>query len=215
MKRFLISLLRPSSLLAGLMLVTAMLVGCSAITSPTASDGSEPVSTLWTPEPGDEVVPGRPIPMIQDDSYWETPGNQVNPWRNPFAATPVLINGLVGGTVTCLYHSYDVPAGAVQGIISFTMVLASRNAVAVDCGPSPLDFADGAPVRLHLSYANTQYDPDWCATRGIEPLDASELDVWYMAPDGSLERQDVGRHFDPGSKTISVNVDHFSRYILA
>ena len=108
-----------------------------------------------------------------------------------------------------------MPAGSISGTRNFTIALAPGSGIGVDCGPSPLDFADGLPVRLTLSYAGTQYDPDYCERAGIEPLDASLLQIWYVPATGSPEQQRAGRVYDAGTKTISVEVDHFSRYIIA
>ncbi len=216
MKNLLLKLSRPLSLIAAVIAASLMTIGCSLFDPPTASnDVADATVDLWAPEPGDEIVPGRPIPVIMDENYWETPGT-VNPsLRGLTGVTRVIINGAFGGTVTCGLHNYVVPSGAVSGLITFTMSLASTNGIAVDCGPSPLSFNSGAPVRITLSYAGTQYDPDYCAQRGIEPLDASELEIFHMSQDGDFEQQDDDREFNPSTKTISVEVSHFSRYIVA
>jgi hypothetical protein len=214
MKTFRNHLARPLTLLAALISAAFLSIGCSLMDAPTASnDATESTPDLWSPSAGDEVVPGRPIPIIMDEMYWETPG-MVNPSvRGLTAAPPINIDGDVGGTVSCGYHNYVVPSGAVDGTLGFTMRLASTQGIGVDCGPSPLSF--DVPVRLTLSYAGTQYDPDYCARAGIEPLDASQLEIWYVSPDGAFERVGDGRVFNPGSKTITVNVSHFSRYVIA
>lgn len=196
-----------------------LVVGCSIFESPTVSnDADENTLHLWTPQLGDELVEGRQIPIILDENYWETPG-MVNPSLRGLTGGligAIPIDGLLGGTVRCGNHNYYVPAGAVSGTVNFTIALASGTGIGVDCGPSPLNFADGIPVRLTLSYAGTQYDPDYCERAGIEPLDPSELQIFYMPNDGSDPvRQDNDRILDAGAKTISVDVDHFSRYIIA
>ncbi len=221
MKRPAISVFRPLGLAMSLIAAIFVLVGCSIIDPPTASnDVTESSGDLWNPQPGDEIVPGRQIPIIMDESYWETPGLTINPSLRGLVggligATPIPIDGALGGTVTCGNHRFEVPAGAVTGVVNFTMVIASNSGIAVDCGPSPLIFADGHPVRLSLSYAGTQYDPDYCERVGIEPLDPSPLQIWYMATDGTMILQSAERQWNASAKTISVNVDHFSRYIIA
>lgn len=214
MKKNLLSMFRFSRLSASIGLLAALLVGCSSLNAPTASTSTEEETGLWTPAPGDEIVAGRPIPIILDENYWETPGITINPRMRPASSViPVPVDGEIGGTVSCGNHRFVVPTGAVDGIVNFTMSIASTVGIGVDCGPSPMSFT--VPVRVYLSYAGTQYDPDFCETSGIEPLDASRLQIWYMAPDGSLELQERGFSFDPETKTISVEVDHFSRYIIA
>lgn len=216
MMKHLNTLPRSVKLMMSFITTVLMLVGCSMFEPPTASsDAEQSNGNLWNPQLGDEIESGRQIPIILDENYWDTPGPSINPFRGLNFATPVPIDGILGGTVTCGNHNFVVPAGAIVGVINFTMVLASGSGIAVDCGPSPLDFVDGIPVRITMSYAGTQYDPDYCERRGIEPLDASLLQIYYMAPDGSLERQDASRIYDAGAKTISVEVDHFSRYIVA
>ncbi len=217
MKKQLAPLFRPISLLVGLVTASLLVIGCSLLEPPTASsDSTESSTNLWTPQLGDELVPGRQIPIILDENYWETPG-MINPsLRGLTNVAPVPISGAVGGTVRCGNHNYVVPAGAISGTINFTMALASGSGIGVDCGPSPLNFNSGYRVRLTLSYAGTQYDPDYCERAGIEPLDASLLQIWYVPANGDAPiRQDMGRIFDAGTKTISVQVDHFSRYIVA
>lgn len=215
MKKNLSSLFRPVGLLISLISLAVFAVGCSMFDAPTASNEPEPTTNLWNPQPGDELEPGRPIPIILDENYWDEPGINVNPRRvGMLVATPV--DGDLGGTVRTGNHWYTVPAGAVDGTILFTIATASASGIAIDCGPSPLSFENGLPVRITLSYVGTQYDQDYCERNGIEALDPSELEIWYDPRDGSSPiRQEVGRVFDAGSKTISVEVDHFSRYILA
>ncbi|MBL0061771.1 MAG: hypothetical protein IPP40_09910 [bacterium] len=217
MKKQFSSLFRPISLLLGLATASLWVIGCSLIEPPTASnDATETVNNLWSPQLGDELVPGRQIPIILDENYWETPG-MVNPsLRGLTNATPVPYQRYDGwnscGVGTTIYGA----SRAISGTINFTLALASGSGIGVDCGPSPLNFNAGVPVRLTLSYAGTQYDPDYCQRVGIEPLDASLLQIWYAPANGDAPvRQDRGRIFDAGTKTISVQVDHFSRYIVA
>ncbi|MBK6766643.1 MAG: hypothetical protein IPG71_10115 [bacterium] len=207
---------KPTGVLASLFAFAFLIFGCSSGESPTASLDQEISSDLWSPQPGDQVQPGRPIPVIIDENYWDQPGMTINPRRPVNVATPVPIDGDEGGIVRSGNHSYVIPAGAIDGTINFTMSAASAVGIAVDCGPSPLYFADGHPVRLSLSYAGTQYDTDFCIPRGIIPLDPSALQIWYDPQDGSpLILQESNRTFDADTKTISIDVDHFSRYILA
>lgn len=216
MKNLTKNLSRISQLFVGLITVLLFSIGCSNLESPTLSNDAGESLDLWSPQLGDELVEGRQIPIILDEMYWETPG-MVNPALRGignFSAYP--IDGNIGGTVRCGYHSFVVPPGAVGGIVNFTMSLASGTGIGVDCGPSPLSFNDGLPVRLTLSFAGTQYDADYCERAGIEPLDPSDLQIFYVPNDGSEPvQQDIGRVLDAGAKTISVEVDHFSRYIIA
>ena len=182
------------------MIFVAVLIfaGCSSDSAPTASpEASRP---LWSPAPGDELAPGRPVPIVSD-TYWEDLyGMAVNPWRMPpNGRVPV---DELGGTVTLGYHSYIIPPGAIDGQLTFTLAYASLSGIAVDCGPSPCSF--DLPVRLSISYRNTDYDR--------EGADPSALQIWYAAEDGT--NIPLESHLDPGNRIVWAEVDHFSRYIL-
>jgi hypothetical protein len=178
-----------------------MLSGCSLSDSPTAPQTSDATAELWNPQPGDQIVPGRDIPVL-NSNYWESGnGSQVNPLFGDLLGIVFRLLGQLGGTVNLGYHSYQVPPGAVNSLTLFSLRYASGNAVAVDCGPSPLSF--NTPVTLRLSYRNTQYD------NGNPP---PPLQIFYMDEDGNLEA--LPSTVNPGQKTVSAQVTHFSRYVL-
>lgn len=179
-------------------LLLGLVVGCSIDGAPTHSNtavGSE----QFNPERGFEIEPGREIPFL-NDNYWES--------HNGIQTNPLLIGivyrwiGILGGTVECGYHSYTVPAGGLLGLTRMSMAYASRNAVVVDCGPSPLSFL--LPTTLRLSYRETQYDQP-----GAHP---ENLRIWYMDEDG--EFHPVNSTVNTNTKIVSAPVDHFSRYII-
>jgi len=190
--------------------LSAFLIGgCSLLDSPTASTSADPGQDLWNPSAGDEIVSGRDVPIL-DDNYWEMEsGTTINPAMNPRLAgvTPVLapIDGANGGTVTLGRHHFTVPAGAVDGVVTFTLAYASVTGVGVDCGPSPISFDE--PVMLTLSYYGTQY------ANSIEGLDPSALRIFYAHEDGTLEEVE-GCVVDLRALTVTAPVTHFSRYIL-
>ena len=187
-----------------LTLLALLPVGCSLLDAPTSSNDVETSANpeLWTPQPGDEIIPGREVPMLNED-YWETYyGQSVNPLRLPRIVLPI---GEDGGTVTLGLHGYTIPAGAVDVPTPFILTYASMNAVAVDCGPSPFSF--DAPVTVTLSFAGTQYE-DW-EENGLDP---AALQVIYMASDGT--ETPLESTVDLEAQTVSAQVDHFSRYIL-
>jgi hypothetical protein len=180
-----------------IVLFSVMLAGCSDDGSPTMSSGDQ--GELFNPERGFEIEPGREIPFL-NDNYWES---QNGPQTNPFLFGLVSrLIGILGGTVECGHHSYTVPAGALLRLTRMTMAYASRNTVAVDCGPSPLNFL--LPVTLRLSYEGTQYDEI-----GAHP---ENLRIWYMRDDGTFEA--VESAVNLGTKIVSAPVTHFSRYII-
>jgi hypothetical protein len=188
-----------------IMLAAWLIMGCSEINMPTASQTDSNEENVWSPEPGFSVNGRTPIPIV-NDTYWE---DLYGPSVNPFRCRAVVsreIDGDVGGTVTCGYHRYDVPAGAVDGDVIFTMQIASYNGIAVDCGPSPMSF--NIPVMLTLSYAGTQYD-----NNSNDLYNPADLRIYYMTEDGDYELLDDAE-LNTGSKTVTAPVTHFSRYIL-
>ena len=191
---------------ATLLIVLALFpVGCSLLESPTASTNDQnEVSDLWNPQPGDQIVPGHEVPILNQDFWQSSTGQEVNPWRGLVGnlLTPIYeVVGGLGGMVQLGLHSYAIPAGAVNTPTMFSLAYASATGIAVDCGPSPFTF--NTPVTLSLSYAGTQYDND-------NPPPA--LQIFYMAPDGTLTP--LLSTGNPGLKTVTAQVDHFSRYIV-
>ena len=195
-------LLHQNGLILILCAAAVIPIGCSLNESPTASTAEQGEMDLWSPQPGDEVVPGREVPIL-NDNYWESEyGTEINPLR----IRPVLeLIGEAGGIIRLGLHSYAVPEGAVDGLVLFTIAYASIYGVAVDCGPSPMTF--NTSVTATLSFANTQYG-DW-EENGLDP---TQLQVIYAAPDG--DTIPLPSTVDLEAQTVSAEVDHFSRYIL-
>lgn len=191
---------RVAAMLKGVALLIAVIMaaGCGEFEPPTVSQ--EPVPShgdLWNPQPGDEIVPGQEVPLV-DPGYW---GPENGPTINPRNSSSRRI-GPSGGTVYLDHHYYTIPEGAVFQQTTFTLSYASYNGIAVDCGPSPFQFNE--PVTISLSYHNTQYDDG--------ELDPSNLHVYYMDTDGSLIM--MPSTVDEDNETVNAVTDHFSRYIL-
>lgn len=184
--------------LSAVLVLVLLFVGCGTDSVPTSAQESE--RPLWTPAPGDELAPGRAVPLVNSNYWEELYGMDVNPFRR-VVATAIPIDE-DGGIVTLGYHYYVIPAGAVHELRSFTLGYASYAGVAVDCGPSPCSF--DSPVMLVLSYRGTQYDQN-----GADP---SALQIWYAAEDGS--NVSLESHVDTANRVVWAEVDHFSRYIL-
>jgi len=196
--------------LSAFVLVALLATGCSRFDAPTASQPtSEPTMGLWTPNPGDQIIPGHDVPILEE-GYWESLGYAGTSVEGGFFIPPRTMRiGPEGGTVRLGPHELIVPPGAVTDFVNISMSFASPNAVAADCSPSPFTFS--VPVTLILSYDGTQYDGGWDGDGGgtSEP---PPLEIIYMATDGSLEALDS--EVDVENLTVSAQTDHFSRYII-
>jgi hypothetical protein len=190
---------RAFSVLAFLILGLLMLVGCSRFDAPTASQPTtDAQSSMWNPNQGD-MINGHEVPIV-NSNYWESLyGPQVNPAKTPPVSAVI---GREGGTLRLGPHMLEVPAGAVDADVTFTLTYASMSGIAVDCGPSPFRF--NIPVTLTLSYMGTQY---------ANTASANSLGVFYMSTTGGLELEPST--VDVQHNSITAKVDHFSRYIIA
>jgi hypothetical protein len=188
--------------MSALALVVLIAAGCSRFDAPTASQSAETAMGMWTPRPGDQIIPGHDVPILKQN-YWESLSGKgylsVDDELLPPPCTMII--GPEGGTLQLGYHQLIVPPGAVSDYVTFQMGYASANAVAVDCVPSPLTFQ--VPVTLILSYSGTQYED----ADGTPPLS-----MVYMATENSF--QPVPSVVDTGSLTVRATTDHFSRYII-
>lgn len=185
--------------LVGLAIVLFLIVGCSNFDSPAVTQSADSGHDLWNPQPGEQVIPGREIPLYTNESN----GLSVD----GVAATPILepsgvIIGPEGGIVRLGLHTLVVPPGAVDREIVFTMNYASQTAVAVDCGPSPFHF--NVPVELTLSYKGTSFE---------RSAQQNTLQIFYMANTASFSA--MPSHVDVANKTVTAQLDHFSRYIIS
>ena len=125
--------------------------------------------------------------------------------------TVQLIGG-EGGELELLGHTLSVPAGAVAEPTLFRMLLLPNGRIEVkltaltgNASATPVGadgFRDGKTVRLTLSYAK--------ATNVDDP---SRLVVLYLADGGAVE--EVPTTVDTETKTVTVELEHFSRYCMA
>jgi hypothetical protein len=194
---------RAAWTMSALVLVALLATGCSRFDAPTASPPAEADLGLWAPNPGDQVIPGHHVPIL-NEGYWESVGGKGTSSVDGGSSLPppvIMRIGPQGGVLFLGYHRLIVPRGAVSGQVTITMGYASANAVAVDCNPSPFIF--NVPVTLVLSYRDTQYEDE----DGAPPLS-----VVYMASDGSL--QPLSSVVNPVNLSVSAATDHFSRYII-
>jgi len=183
------------------MLAVVLVAGCSRFDAPTASQPADNSTELWNPQPGDQVVPGRDVPIIEE-GYWDAVyGPEVNPFMVPCRAIPI---GPEGGTVVLGLHRLIVPPGALSERVLIKLANASVTSVGVDASPEGLTFA--LPVTLTLSFHGTQYED--CVDCGAEALQ-----IFYMAPDGTLEAYEST--VDLAAETVSAQLTHFSRYIIS
>jgi len=193
---------RAAWVMSALALVVLLGLGCSRFDAPTASQPAEAAMGMWTPNPGDQIIPGHDVPILKQD-YWESLGGKSHLSVDDGLLPPprTMIIGPEGGTLQLGYHRLIVPPGAVSDFVTFQMGYASANAVAVDCVPSPLTFQ--VPVTMILSYFGTQYEDE----DGTPPLS-----MVYMAAENSF--QPVPSVVNPGNLTVTATTDHFSRYII-
>jgi hypothetical protein len=193
---------RAACAMSALVLVALLATGCSRFDAPTASSPSEADMGLWAPNPGDQIIPGHDVPILEE-GYWESLGGKgTSSVDCGFMIPPrVMRIGPQGGVLNLGHHRLIVPPGAVNDFVWISMSNASANAVAVDCNPSPFTF--NLPVTLILSYRGTQYED----MDGTPPLS-----VIYMASNGSF--QPLPSVVDPINLTVSAATNHFSRYII-
>lgn len=199
MKRETRSALRVGRGLVGLIALMLFVAGCSWMDAPTApQDATESHGGLWNPQPGDEIIPGQEVPLL-NPGYWEGEnGYFINPSQNSASA----VIGSAGGQLRLGRHRLVVPAGAVNNNVTFTMAYASESGVGVDCYPSGRQFQ--VPVTLTLSFKDTQYDCNNC--------DPSGLAIFFLPDGGSPQQQPSNINIT--DKTVSADLTHFSRYII-
>lgn len=129
-------------------------------------------------------------------------------------ATIALLLGSDGGVLTLLGHILDVPAGAVSEPTLFSMTVIQNGYVEVELTATPKSLLNSlffwrqaeevqfkVPVELSLSYA-----------RATNVTDPSRLKIMRVNPDGNHEI--LPSVVDPVSKTVTAELDHFSRYCM-
>jgi hypothetical protein len=194
MKKLSESVLKSAPAVLAVIMVL-VLAGCSNFESPVSSQNAEPELGLWNPQPGDQIVPGREVPILNNAGGLSTDG---------ITMTAIPVSAIIGRAGGCLHlglHTLTVPAGAVDRDITFTICSASITGVAVDCGPSPFYF--NLPVELTLSYVGTQYE---------DSDSQGSLQIFYMA--NARTCLPMPSHVDENGKSVTAQLDHFSRYII-
>ncbi|HEY8521588.1 MAG TPA: hypothetical protein VIN61_16065 [Gammaproteobacteria bacterium] len=122
---------------------------------------------------------------------------------------------LKGGSITLLGHTLTVPAGAVTSPTLFTMLLGLNGYVEVHLEALSPSLLGGLlnigghgfrqPVRVTLSYANA-----------ADVVDPSRLVIVHLPGLWGYDRAEpVPTTVDPVRKTVTAELDHFSRYALA
>ena len=120
--------------------------------------------------------------------------------------------GVEGGSVNLAGHTITVPAGAVDQPTVFTLTLATNGHVEVDLSATVTDLLGNAvdtgskgfrkPVTLSLTYA-------WASNVS----DPSRLLILRLLDNGKVEA--LPSTVQPTGKTVTVQLDHFSKYCLA
>lgn len=190
---------KSAAALAGLAMIIFLAMGCSNFDSPTVSQCTDSGLDLWNPQPGEQVIPGRDIPLYVNGSNGLSVEGVI---EAPILESVRAVIGREGGTIRLGLHTLTIPAGAVDRQIVFTMANASQTAVAVDCGPSPFRF--NIPVELSLSYAGTTFE---------RSDHQNTLQIFYMA--STISCIAMPSHVDVANKTVTAQLDHFSRYIIS
>ena len=121
------------------------------------------------------------------------------------------IIGLLGGTISVANHSVTVPFGAVTLPTLFTLTYAGNGYVEVDATATITDLLGRIldvgglgfkkPVTMTLSYA-----------RATNVTDPSRLKIVRLNPNGQHEV--MPSTVNTWKKTVSAQLDHFSRYAL-
>ncbi|HEX2166843.1 MAG TPA: hypothetical protein VHG09_06345, partial [Longimicrobiales bacterium] len=129
-------------------------------------------------------------------------------------STLALLLGSDGGLLSILNHVLAVPAGAVDEPTLFSMTVLQNGYVEVELTATPKSLLRrlffwrrieevnfNVPVELSLSYAN--------ATNVTDP---SRLKIMRVNPDGRHEI--LPSTIDYEKKTVTAELDHFSRYCM-
>lgn len=129
-------------------------------------------------------------------------------------ATVAALLDVAGGVLELLGHSIGVPAGAVDEPTIFSMTVIQNGYIEVDLTATPKSllkrlFSWGKtetvqfdrPVTLSLSYA-----------RATNVTDPTRLKIMRLLPDGRHEI--LPSTVDLENKTVSAELDHFSRYCM-
>lgn len=129
-------------------------------------------------------------------------------------ATLALLIGSDGGLLSLLGHAISVPQGAVLEPTIFSMTVIQQGHVEVELTATPKSLLSKlffwrsveevqfqVPVDLTLSYA-----------RATNVTDPSRLKILRINPDGRHEV--MPSTVDPVTKTVTAELDHFSRYCM-
>jgi hypothetical protein len=162
-----------------------------------------------------EVEP--PIPAPQATVATDSEGNTYTIIEGPPLGLPLQLTKLIsveGGTISLLGHTLVVPKGAVSGPTLFTMLVGLNGKVEVHLTAlvptlfSILNLGEQGfrkPVRLTLSYAHA---------RNVQ--DPNDLVIVYVPGLFGYNRvEPLPSTVDPVRKTVTAELDHFSRYAMA
>ncbi|HEX7089830.1 MAG TPA: hypothetical protein VF192_06820 [Longimicrobiales bacterium] len=170
---------------------------------------------------GDETIVGPSAspqaPAPQATMATDPDGNTYTIIEGPPLGLPLQLTRLIsleGGTLSLLGHTLVVPKGAVTSPTLFTMLVGLNGHVEVHLTALVptlfriLNIGEQGfrkPVRLTLSYANA---------RNVE--DPNDLVIVYVPGWWGYDRvEPLPSTVDTTRKTVTAELDHFSRYAMA
>ncbi|HEY8468704.1 MAG TPA: hypothetical protein VIL18_03630 [Longimicrobiales bacterium] len=171
--------------------------------------------TIVGPETSPQASPQIPAPqpVVATDPY----GNTYTIIEGPPLGFPLQLTKLIsvqGGTISLLGHTLVVPKGAVTSPTLFTMLVGLNGKVEVHLTalvPTLFNLLNigeqgfRKPVRLTLSYAHA---------RNVQ--DPNDLVIVYVPGLLGYNRvEPLPTTVDTVRKTVTAELDHFSRYALA
>ena len=151
---------------------------------------------LWQPSRDEEIVKGRPAPVILDA------------WEDKDARQQLRLSmraghfGREGGAVTCDRATLEVQPSATEAGGYFTLENMSQRGLAVELRHTAPDLAI-APT-LRISYEGTQYD--------IGGLDPSKLEILREITLGIYER--IPSRVDVDAKCVFAETTLPGRYVV-
>lgn len=108
-----------------------------------------------------------------------------------------------GGVVVGGRYTINVPEGAVDDDVDFTIQQRDASVLDVEFGPHGTDF--NGYVEVVIDYSGTNVDPDSPNYDGTSP------GFWYYSPAADEWSMVPGKN-DTSTKTYTVRLEHFSRY---
>ncbi|MBD3162619.1 MAG: hypothetical protein GF346_09650 [Candidatus Eisenbacteria bacterium] len=108
------------------------------------------------------------------------------------------IDPTVGGTLTAGRYSIEVPAGALDHTMVYSVTSKEQTGYVIcELGPHGVSF--DVPVTLRIDLSDLALDPD-------------EQYTVYWFDEESGEWTDVGGTYDPSTGVLEAELEHFSRY---